>query len=105
MDPVTQVCGRFADDVVAQSAADALNRWFRWITEGSHAPVPEIFEELGVKTSAWAWSLEDECDWALGPHARAVGADVKIDLETHDTHLRLAGLLRALGGLSAKIER
>ena len=105
MDPVTQVCGRFADDVVAQSAADALNRWFRWIVDGSEAPVPELFEPLGVATADWAWTLEDDADWALGPHARAVGAEVRIDLETHETHLRLAGLLRALGAENARIER
>ena len=105
MDPVTQIRGRFADDVVAKEAADALNRWFRWLTEGSHAPVPEIFEPLGVITAAWAWTLEDDADWALGPHARTVGAEVRIDLETHETHLRLAGLLRALGAQNAVVER
>lgn len=105
MDPVTEVRGRFADDVVAREAADALNRWFRWIAEGSHAPIPDLFEPLGVTTSDWAWSLVDDVDWELGPHARALGPEVVIDLETHETHTRLAGLLRALGALSARIVR
>jgi hypothetical protein len=104
-EPVVQVVGRFVDDVAAAQAADLLNRWFRWILDGSAAPVPQVFEPLGVTTADWAWTLGEDVDWALGPHARAVGAEVRIDLETHDTHLRLAGLLRALGARGARFTR
>lgn len=103
-EPVVEVAGRFADEVVAQEAADALNRWFRWILDGSSQPTPALLEPLGVATEAWAWTLED-VDWALGPHARTEGADVRVALETHDTHLRLSGLLRALGARAVRIVR
>lgn len=104
-EPVVQVVGRFADEIAADQAADALNRWFRWILDGTAAPTPELFEPLGVSTSEWAWVLGEDVDWALGPHARVVEREVRIDLETHDTHLRLAGLLRALGARSARFVR
>lgn len=104
-EPVTQISGRYADEVVAREVAEALNRWFRWILDGTAEPVPEIFEPLGVATSEWAWTLGEDVDWALGPHARADGAEVRISLETHDTHLRLAGLLRALGARAARVVR
>jgi hypothetical protein len=103
--PVIEVSGRFVDEVVAREAADALNRWFRWILGGSEPPVPEIFEPLGVQTAQWAWALEEDVDWRLGPHARAQGTEVRIALETLDTQAHLAGLLRALGALSARIVR
>jgi hypothetical protein len=105
MEPVVEVRGRFADEVVAREAADALNRWFRWIVEGTSAPTPEIFEPLGVTTADWAWALGEDVDWTLGPHARATGSDVTIELETHETHARLIGLLRGLGALSARAVR
>lgn len=104
-EPVTLVAGRFADEVVAGEAAEALNRWFRWILDGTSRPVPEIFEELGVATADWAWELGDDVDWTLGPHAVASGAEVRVTLETHETHTRLAGLLRALGATSARFEQ
>jgi hypothetical protein len=105
MEPVIEVSGRFADEVVAREAADALNRWFRWIVDGTLLPAPEIFEPLGVTTADWAWSLVDDVDWTMGPHARAAGGDVRIELETHETHARLVGLLRRLGALSARVVR
>ncbi len=103
--PVVEISGRYADETTAKQAADALNRWFRWIVEGSPAPVPDAFEPLGVDTQEWAWTLAEDVDWQLGPHARAVGADVRVALETRDTHLRLAGLLRALGAMSVRMTR
>ena len=103
--PVVEVSGKFADEVVAQEAADALNRWFHWILDGSTPPVPSVFESLGTVTEEYAWSLEEDVDWKLGPHARAVGVEVRIAVETHDTHFRLAGLLRALGATKARIVR
>jgi hypothetical protein len=102
---VVEVSGRFADEVVAREAADALNRWFRWILEGTSAPAPQIFEPLGVATAEWAWALDEDVDWRIGPHARAAGDEVRISLETHDTHARIAGLLRALGARSARVVR
>jgi len=104
-EPVTLIAGRFADEVVAREAADALNRWFRWIVDGTILPAPEIFEPLGVDTADWAWSLGEDVDWALGPHASAVGDEVRIALETHETHLRLAGLLRSLGARNTRLVR
>lgn len=104
--PVIEVRGRFADEVVAREAADALNRWFRWIAEGTPTPpMPQLFEPLGVRTADWAWSQVDDVDWQLGPYARAVGPEVVIALETLDTHLRLIGLLRALGARAATAVR
>lgn len=103
-EPVVEVAGRFVDEVVARAAAEALNRWFRWILDGSGQPVPALLEPLGVSTEAWAWALED-VDWALGPHARVEGAEVRVALETHETHLRLSGLLRALGARAVRIVR
>ncbi len=104
-EPVIQIAGRFADEVVAREAADALNRWFRWIADGTPSPAPEIFEPLGVTTADWAWTLAEDVDWALGPHAASVGDEVRIALETHDTHTRLAGLLRGLGARNARFVR
>ncbi len=103
--PVVEISGRFADEGAAKAAAEALNRWFRWIVEGSNPPVPALFEPFGADTKDYAWSLGEDVDWELGPHARAVGADVRIALNTADTHLRLAGLLRALGARTTKIVR
>jgi hypothetical protein len=105
MEPGIEVRGRFADEVVAREAADALNRWFRWIVEGSALPAPEIVEPLGVDTADWAWALGEDVDWTLGPHARATDAEVTIELETHETHTRLIGLLRGLGALTARAVR
>ncbi len=102
---VIEVGGRFADEPEARRVAEALNRWFRWIVEGTAMPAPEIFEPFGVPTAAWAWRLEEDVDWRIGPHARVVGPDIRIALETHDTWTRLAGLLRALGARSARVVR
>ena len=101
--PVTGITGRFVDDVVAKEAAEALNAWFHWIVAGSEMPTPEVFEPLGVSTADYAWSLEEDVDWQLGPHARAVACEVRVSLETHDTHLHLAGLLRRLGALAVGV--
>jgi hypothetical protein len=103
--PVVEVSGRFADEVVAREAADALNRWFRWILEGGGGGVPPLFEPLGVATADWAWTLGEDVDWEVGPHARTLGAEVRISVQTQDTHLHLAGLLRALGARAARIVR
>ncbi len=105
MDPVTEVRGRFADQARARAVAEALNAWFQWIATGGGGSPPSLFEPLGASTSAYAWALGEDVDWELGPHARTSGAEVVIDLETHETHLRLAGLLRALGALSAWVVR
>ena len=103
--PVVEVSGRFADAARARRAADALNGWFRWIVEGGPVPVPALFEDLGLSTEDWAWRLGEDVDWRVGPHARAVGEEVRIALQTHDTHARIAGLLRALGARTARITR
>lgn len=103
--PVIEVAGRFPTPEKARAVAEALNRWFRWIVDGSVPPIPPLFEPFGVESSSWAWTLEEDVDWALGPHARAAGADVRIALQTHDTHTHLAGLLRALGAGAVKMAR
>lgn len=101
--PVVEVSGVFADEIVAREVADALNRWFRWIVEGESG-VPDVFEPLGVDGNAWAWSLDD-LDWEIGPHARALGPEVRISVQTQETYRLLAGLLRQLGALSARVHR
>ena len=103
--PIVEISGRFADEIVAREIADALNRWFRWILEGSEAPCPELFEPFGVETADYAWALEEDVDWEMGPHARVVGEEIRLAVQTHDTHLKLAGLLRRLGALNAKVVR
>ncbi len=103
--PVAEISARFDDDVLAREVADALNRWFRWILEGSEPPVPEIFDALGVATTDYAWTLAEDVDWELGPHARALGEEVRISLHTHDTHLHVSGLLRRLGCLATRVVR
>jgi len=104
-DAVVEIAGTYADDTTAKQVADALNRWFRWIVEGSKRPVPEAFEPHGVDTREWDWALDEDVDWELGPHARAVGAEVRVALHTTETHLRLAGLLRALGARTVRLAR
>jgi hypothetical protein len=103
--PVSEVAGDLPDETTAKQVADALNRWFRWIVEGSKPPVPEAFEPLGVDTRDWAWALDEDVDWALGPHARAAGAEVRVAIQTAETHLRVAGLLRALGARAVRVGR
>lgn len=103
--PVIEVAGRFPTPEKARAAAEALNRWFRWIVDGSVPPMPPVFEPFGVDSRSWAWSLEEDVDWTLGPHARAAGPDVRIALQTQDTHAHLAGLLRALGAGAVKMAR
>ena len=94
---VIEISAPFPDAVRAKNATEALNRWFRWIVEGSVPPVPTVFEPLGATSSEWNWALEEDVDWTLGPHARASGTEVRIAIHTAETHLRLSGLLRALG--------
>jgi hypothetical protein len=101
--PVVEISGTFADDLVASEVADALNRWFRWVLEGSGSDVPPIFEPLGVETADWAWSLDDDVDWRIGPHARVLGDEVRIAIQTQDTHLHVAGLLRRLGARRVRV--
>jgi hypothetical protein len=102
---VVEISGTFADAESARAVADALNRWFRWIVDGSTPPVPPVFEMFGASSADWAWSLDEDVDWTLGPHARVAGADVRVSVHTEDTHLRLAGLLRALGGHAVRVVR
>jgi hypothetical protein len=102
---VVEISGSWPDAASARAAADGLNRWFRWIVEGSEPPVPKAFEPLGTSTAEYAWALDEDVDWTLGPHARVAGNDVRIAVQTRDTHLRLAGLLRALGATSVKVLR
>ena len=101
--PVVEVSGFFADEMVAREVADALNRWFKWILE-SEGGTPDVFEPLGVDSRDWAWSLED-VDWTIGPHARAVGTEVRIAIQTQETYRGLSGLLRQLGASRAKVHR
>jgi len=103
--PVAEIEARFVDEVVACEARDALNAWFRWILQGSEDPQPAFFEPLGVDSAEYAWQLEEDVDWTLGPHARTLGPEVRIALSTQDTHLHLAGLLRRLGATAVRIVR
>jgi hypothetical protein len=99
---VIEVAAPFADAARAKAVAEALNRWFRWIVEGSVPPVPPVFDALGQPSADWNWALEEDVDWTLGPHARASGTEVRIAIHTRDTHLRLSGLLRSLGASSVR---
>ena len=103
--PVSEILARYVDEIVAEEVAEALNKWFGWILAGSEAPVPEAFEPLGVDTAEYAWSLGEDVDWEIGPHARPVGWDVRIAIETQDTHLHVAGLLKRLGATSVRVIR
>lgn len=103
--PVIEISARFADAARATAVVAGLNRWFRWIVDGSPEPVPDCFAGLGVDTAAYALSLGDDLDWELGPHARAVGTDVRIAIHTSDTHVHVAGLLRRLGAQAVKLTR
>ncbi len=104
--PVDALEARFVDDVVAREVADALNRWFRWVvgTDPDEAP-PPAFEGFGVTTADYAWRVGDDVDWEIGPHARPVGEEVRIAIQTHDTWAALSGLLRRLGALSVRVHR
>lgn len=102
--PVDTIRAGFVDELVAQEAASALNRWFGWILQPGDDPVPDVFAAFGLDSAEYAWGMED-VDWQLGPHARAVGSDVSIVLETHDTWRRLSGLLRALGAVNVVVSR
>ena len=103
--PVVEISGNYADEMVAGEVADALNRWFAWMVQGSEPPVPEFFEPLGVDTADWAWALGEDVDWQLGPHARAVGEEVRISIHTRDTYRHVARLLRLLGAKATRIHR
>jgi len=104
-DPVTLIRAQFVDELVAQEVAAALNTWFAWMMQGSELPPPAAFEQLGVDTETYAWKLGEDVDWQVGPHARPVELEVRISLETYDTHLLLAGLLKRLGASRVKVER
>jgi len=101
--PVVEVSGIFADEIVAREVADALNRWFKWILS-EEGGVPDMFEPLGVDSTDWAWSLED-VDWQIGPHARTLGPEVRISIQTQETYRLVSGLLRQLGASSARVHR
>jgi hypothetical protein len=103
--PVAEIEARFVDEIVAREVAEALNAWFRWIVSGSEGAPPALFEPLGVPTEEYAWSLGEDVDWTIGPHARAIGDDVRLSVHTRDTHLHLGGLLRRLGALSVRVVR
>ena len=101
--PVVEISGIYADEIVAREAADALNRWFKWILMAEEGP-PDMFEPLGVDGADWAWALED-VDWTIGPHARTLGPELRISVQTQETYRLLSGLLRQLGASSARIHR
>jgi hypothetical protein len=103
--PVIEISGRFADGPRATAAVEALNRWFRWIVDGAPTPAPPLFAGFDVDPAAYALTLDEDLDWELGPHARAVGPDVRIAIHTSDTHVLVAGLLRRMGALSVRITR
>ncbi len=102
--PVDAIEATFVDDLVAREVADALNRWFRWILEGS-AGTLDAFGQFGLDSSEYAWVRGEDVDWEFGPHARAVDTDVRISIETTDTYRALSGLLRKLGAVKVRILR
>lgn len=102
--PVDTIRAAFVDELVAEEAVAALNRWFRWILHPDDEPVPDVFADFGLDSAEYAWGMDD-VDWQLGPHARAIGSDVSIVLETHDTWQRLSGLLKALGAITVTVSR
>lgn len=104
LEPVTEIRAAFVDEIVAREVADALNAWFRWIVLAND-DMPEAFEPFGVETADYAWTLGEDVDWQLGPHARTLGPELRISIQTHDTHTHLSGLLRKLGALSVQFHR
>ncbi|MCC7139925.1 MAG: hypothetical protein IT460_16000 [Planctomycetes bacterium] len=103
--PVIEISAHFAAPGRPRAVADALNRWFRWVVDGSPEPMPPCFGPLGVDDTTYRWSLEEDVDWTLGPHARVAGEEVRIAIHTRDTAVRVAGLLRALGGAQVRLAR
>lgn len=103
--PVVEVAGGFVDDIAAAEIAEVLNRWFRWILDGAHGEPPAFFEPYDVETAPYAWQLGEDVDWEVGPHARAVGDEVRIAIQTLDTHVPLLGLLRRLGARTTRAVR
>lgn len=101
-EPIIEIRAPFADEYVAQEAADALNTWFRWIVLALDEKTPVAFESFGLDTADYAWTMGEDVDWEIGPHARTLGPEVRISIQTHDTHLHLSGLLRKLGALSVQ---
>ena len=100
LEPVIEIRAGFVDEVVAREVAEALNQWFRWIVLRLEDEVPEAFEPFGVETAEYAWTLGEDVDWQIGPHARTLGPEIRISIQTHDTHRHVSGLLRKLGALS-----
>ncbi len=103
--PIIEIRAPFVDDYVAREVAEALNAWFRWIVVGPSDERPDAFEPFGLDTADYAWVLGEDVDWEIGPHARALGPELRISIQTHDTHLHLSGLLRGLGALSVQFLR
>jgi hypothetical protein len=103
--PVNEISARFDDAPRAAGVVEAMNRWFRWIVDGSPEPVPPVFAAFGVDAAEYAVALGEDVDWELGPHARAVGPEVRIAIHTSDTHVVVAGLLRRLGARAVRITR
>ncbi len=104
-DPIIEIRAPYVDEVVAAEVAEALNIWFRWILGTRGDEMPQAFEAFGVDTADYAWSLEEDVDWEVGPHARALGPELRIGLQTMDTQLHMSGLLRRLGALSVTFLR
>ena len=102
--PVDAIEATFVDDLVAREVAEALNRWFRWVLQGSDG-TPDAFDEFGVDSSEYAWVRGEDVDWEFGPHARAIDVDVRISIETADTYRAVSGLLRKLGAVKVRILR
>ena len=100
LQPIVEIRAPFVDETVAQEVAEALNTWLRWVVHRPTEEVPHALEPFGVDTADYAWTLGEDVDWEIGPHARTLGPEVRLSVQTHETHLRLSGLLRKLGALS-----
>ena len=104
VEPIIEIRASFVDEIVTGEVAEALNAWFRWIVIAND-DMPEAFEAFGIDTADYAWTLGEDVDWEIGPHARALGPELRISIQTHDTHLHVSGLLRKLGALSVQCLR
>ena len=75
------------------------------IVLGLDEKIPEAFEPFGIETADYAWKLGEDVDWEIGPHARTLGPEIRISIQTHDTFQHLSGLLRKLGAFSVQCLR
>lgn len=79
------IAATFDTDDTAAEVARAVNRWGAWIMENDVDNVPEIFEDLGLDTSEYALSLDEDIDWEEPPRALASGTMTFILLDSSES--------------------